>query len=117
MYLGKRAVVTDASGECERNVALHAFIEDPLGENPLFDGLFHRAAPEDLVDGPEMVAMPVFDRFATFDVDAERGSEQALFDIVMRLMRCRKGEIDVPRRGSCGRDTRRRPYVERRGRA
>ena len=59
-----------------------AFVKDAAGQHALLHGLADAATVADRIDGREMVAMPVIRGGAADEIDAQRGAEQGLLDIM-----------------------------------
>ncbi len=80
--IGERAVVADAAAEDVVDVVLHAVVHDARIEDAFFDGGADAAGAADAVDRAEVVLVARFDDVAAFELHAEAGGEERLFDVV-----------------------------------
>src|SRR5271165_658984 len=78
----QRTIVTQTAGEYERHARLYAFVHDAALEAARFDGLLDTSGMINRIDGPHVIAMAVLFLPAIGLADAERRTEQRIFDIM-----------------------------------
>ena len=73
---------------------MHSYIT-PDVSTPCSTACFQAAGLADRVDRPHVVPMPAFDGLAGLEVDAERGAEQRLLDVVNGQGVAGEQDVDV----------------------
>lgn len=93
--VGERAVVADAAAEDVVDAVLHAVVHDARFEDAFFDGWADAAGAADAVDRAEVMLVARFDNVAFFELHAEAGGKERLFDVVRRKRVAREQDFEI----------------------